>query len=78
MDIVSFINNLLSLNAVNLFFKIFSVVFGLFYVVYALIFFRQTQIMIKTLNGKNYVVILFVSTIQLLISIFIFLFAIVL
>lgn len=69
--------NLLSQEKVtNLFFKSFIIVFSLMYLVYSLVIYKQTQVMLKTISGKNYKLILVVSGIQIIIAIFLVLFSI--
>ena len=52
-------------NVFTLFFKTFSVVFSLLYLIYALVIFKQTQVMTKTLESEGNTLILLTSLIQI-------------
>lgn len=60
----------------NLFFKSFVIIFSLMYLVYSLVIYKQTQVMLKTISGKNYKLILVISGIQVVIAIFLVLLSI--
>lgn len=66
-----------------LFFKAFSVIFGFMYLIYTLIVFKQTQIMSKTIQVidtgviKRENTIVFVSRLQMLVGLIIFVFSII-
>lgn len=69
MDSNQFINSFLGQNTFNLFFKIFAAVFSFLYLIYALVIYKQTQVMTKTLESKENTLILSVSLIQIIIGI---------
>ncbi|OGK24483.1 hypothetical protein A2954_07620 [Candidatus Roizmanbacteria bacterium RIFCSPLOWO2_01_FULL_37_12] len=69
MDFNQFINSFLGQNIFTLFFKVFSVVFSLLYLIYALVIYKQTQVMIRTLESQENSLILLISLIQIIIGI---------
>ena len=52
-------------NVFTLFFKTFSIVFSLLYLIYALVIFKQTQVMTKTLESEGNTLILLTSLVQI-------------
>lgn len=69
MDFSQFINQFLGQNIFTLFFKVFSVVFSFLYLIYALVIYKQTQVMIRTLESKESTLILLISLIQIIIGV---------
>lgn len=53
----------------NLFFKAFAIILSFIYLIYAVVIFRQTQIMLRTLIPKNHGVILLISFIQIILAV---------
>lgn len=68
MDFSQFINQFLGKNVFELFFKVFSVVFSLLYLIYALVIYKQTQVMTRTLISDKNSLILFVSFLQIIVG----------
>lgn len=62
---MDFTNFFTTQNIIQLFFKLFSVVFSVMYLLYAVIIERQTTIMNKTLQSREAGLIFFVSTLQI-------------
>lgn len=56
-------------NIFDLFFKVFAVVFSLLYLVYALVIFKQTQVMTQTLESEGNAFILPISLLQIIIGV---------
>ena len=56
-------------NIFDLFFKVFAVVFSFLYSVYAIVIFKQTQVMIKTLESEGNALILPISLLQIIIGV---------
>ena len=74
-----FINQFFSFSdgdLISFFFKIFSVTFSLFFVLYGIVLVRQTSILNKTLTTNSQGVVSTISTVLLLLGIFVFLVAI--
>lgn len=69
MDLSQFSDFFSGQNIFELFFKVFSVVFSLLYVIYALVIFKQTQVMTRTLENKSNTLILLISLIQIIIGV---------
>jgi len=74
-------NTLLTINFTNkeiffLFFKVFSIIFSFVYLVFCIFVFQQTKLMNITVKTKNDKVLIFLSRLQLIFSIFLFLIAI--
>lgn len=65
MDLSQFVNSLSGQDIFNLFFKTFAVVFSLLYIIYALVIFKQTQVMTKSLETEGNTLILLISLIQI-------------
>lgn len=63
-------------NIVNFFFKAFSILFSVMYLIFAFVIYKQTQVMIKTISGHNYSLLLFISGLQIIVAIFLLIFAI--
>lgn len=53
----------------NLFFKVFSLVFSLLYLIYAIVIYKQTQVMTRTLITERNSLILFVALVQIALGI---------
>jgi len=53
----------------NLFFKTFSVVFSILYLLYSLVIYKQTQVMTRTLITKSNSLIQFFALLQILFGI---------
>lgn len=62
---------------VNFFFKAFGIIFSIMFVIYSLVIFRQTQVMLKTVSGDNYKWFLLISGIQIIIAVTVLLLAII-
>lgn len=62
---MDFTNFFTTQNIIQLFFKLFSIVFSVMYLLYAVIIERQTTIMNKTLQSKEAGLIFVVSTLQI-------------
>lgn len=56
-------------NLFNFFFKAFAVTLSFIYLIYAVVIFRQTQIMTRTLIVKGSGVIVLISFIQILLAV---------
>lgn len=65
MDLNQFISLISGQNIFSFFFKAFAVVFALLYIIYALVIFKQTQVMTKTLETEGNTFILLISLIQI-------------
>ncbi len=65
-------------NIIQLFFKLFSIVFSLMYLLFAVIIERQTTIMNKTLQSKETGLIFFISTLQIVAGVLLVLLSLVL
>lgn len=50
---------------IAIFFKAFAVLFSIMYLLYAVIITRQTQVMNKTVNNRNYPLFLLIGLIQI-------------
>lgn len=57
------------------FFKAFAVVFAFLFFIYAVILARQTDVLKDTLSTSNNAIIVLISQVQLLVSVFILLYA---
>ena len=55
-------------NLFSLFFKAFAITLSFIYLIYAIVIYRQTQIMLRTLIVKNNQIILAISFIQIIIA----------
>jgi len=53
----------------NFFFKAFAITLSFIYLIYAVVIFRQTQIMLRTLIFKNNGVISLISFIQIILAV---------
>lgn len=76
-DLQQFLGLFSQANISSFFFKAFSVIFVVMYLIFAVVIFKQTQVMIKTISGKNYRTITLISGMQILLAIFLLLFALV-
>lgn len=61
----------------RLFFKTFAVVFSVLYIIYALVIYKQTQIMTKTLITNNGTLIRFISLLQIFIGVGLLIFSLI-
>ena len=68
MNFDQFINQFLGANTFSLFFKVFAVVFSLLYLIYAIVIYKQTQVMTKSLESQKTGLILTVSLIQIVVG----------
>lgn len=78
MSIEQIINNILSttgLGVFNLFFKCFAIVFSIIYFLYAVIIFKQTRVMTKTLESKSNYLIVLISFFQMITALILLLFS---
>ncbi len=62
-------------NLFSLFFKAFAITLSFIYLIYTIVIYRQTQIMLRTLIVKNNQIILAISFIQIIIAILLILLA---
>ncbi len=76
MDINAIIDQLRNVDLIYLFFKAFAIVFSLFYLIYALVLLKQTQVMNATLQTGGRALINLISFVQLLIGVLLVLLAI--
>lgn len=76
MDINQIIGFINGSNIVSLFFKWFAVAFALIYFIFTVVISKQTQVMSKTVQSKTNGLILFVSTVQLLLGFGLFIMAV--
>lgn len=60
---------------INFFFKAFAIVFSMLYLIYTIILSRQTSVLTDTLSTRENGSIRAISNVQLIASIFIFLFS---
>ncbi len=65
-----------SQNIIFVVFKILAIFFSIFYLLYAIVLAKQTQVMDKTLQTGNGSIILIVSSFQIIIGVVILFFAI--
>lgn len=68
MDFSQFVNQFLGQNTFSLFFKVFSIVFSFLYLIYALVIYKQTEVMTRTLESQQNALILLISLIQIIIG----------
>lgn len=61
----AFLQFLNSLNVFPLFFKVFAGVFSFLFIIYSLVIYKQTQVMIKTVISKNDRLIILISLTQI-------------
>ncbi|PIV09367.1 hypothetical protein COS31_03230 [Candidatus Roizmanbacteria bacterium CG02_land_8_20_14_3_00_36_15] len=73
MDLGQLINNQ---GLLGFFFKSFTLVFSVIYLLYAVVIYKQTQVMDKTLTTGGGKLIVFISFLQIILSFFIILLAI--
>lgn len=78
MNLNQFIQTITTGDIFDLFFKTFAVVFSLLYIIYALVIYKQTQVMTKTLETEGKTFILLISLIQIGIGIVLLFFALLL
>jgi len=52
----------------NFFFKVFAITLSFIYLIFAVVIFRQTQIMLRTLISKNQGIILLLSFVQIILA----------
>ncbi|OGK23649.1 hypothetical protein A3A46_02170 [Candidatus Roizmanbacteria bacterium RIFCSPLOWO2_01_FULL_37_13] len=69
MDFNQFIISISGQDIFSFFFKTFAVVFSLLYIIYALVIFKQTQVMTRTLETEATTLILLISLIQIVVGI---------
>ncbi|OGK16230.1 hypothetical protein A2774_04570 [Candidatus Roizmanbacteria bacterium RIFCSPHIGHO2_01_FULL_39_12c] len=69
MEINQLLNLSSGLEIFNLFFKTFSVVFSILYLLYSLVIYKQTQVMTRTLITKSNSLIQFFALLQILFGI---------
>lgn len=73
---MQFINGLLTgNNIINLFFKSFSLIFSILYLIYAIVVLKQVQVISDTVQSKTNNTILTVSIIQIFIGVILIYFA---
>lgn len=75
IDIFEGLFSLTDTQLINFFFKAFSIVFALLYLIFAVILVRQTRILRDTLMTRNNTTYTAVSNVQLVVAIVLFLFA---
>lgn len=70
MDITKFVTELFSSNAniLNFFFKSFSVLIASLFLIYTLVFLKQTTVMVRVIQLKNKQFIVLMSTIQVILA----------
>ncbi len=70
MDITKFVTDLFSSNAniLNFFFKSFSVLIASLFLIYTLVFLKQTTVMVRVIQLKNKQFIVLMSTIQVILA----------
>lgn len=73
MDIDQFLNNQ---QLLNLAVKGFGVVFAFIYILFSLVIYKQTQTMNKTLQTKWGNLIILISLVQIIFSLFVFAYAV--
>jgi len=56
-------------NLVHFFFKAFALLFSFMFLIYSIVVYKQTQVMIKTIESSRSGFIIFVSFIQIIIGI---------
>lgn len=76
MDLENLFVSFTDENIIRFFFKAFSIVFSLMYLLYAIVIYKQTQVMTKTIETRSNGIILSISLIQLLLGIVLLIFAI--
>ena len=64
-DIVPIFENITGEDIINWFFKAFAILLSVIYLLYALIVYRQTQIMNRTVTRRSGPLLLFVSLLQI-------------
>lgn len=75
MDLENLFVSFTDENIVRFFFKAFSIVFSLMYLLYAIVIYKQTQVMIRTVETKSNGIILSLSLVQLFLGIVLLIFA---
>lgn len=68
MDVKNILATINDLGVINLFFKAIIAVFGILYYLYALIITKQVKTMDKTLKDKYNWIILFITSLQVTVS----------
>lgn len=53
-------------NIINFFFKAFAILFSIIFLFYAVVIYKQTQVMVKTINTTNNSLILTISLLQII------------
>lgn len=76
MDLNQIINSFINFDPVSALFKLFALVFGVLYVIYTFVVYRQTKILVHTLSGRNNTIIVTISFFQIILAIIVFLLAI--
>lgn len=69
---IEFIDLFSGSNIINFFFKAFALVFSFLFVLYSIVIYKQTQVMIRSVNTKNNSFILLLSLIQIVIGLILF------
>ena len=75
MDFSQFLNNQ---SLLNLFFKAFAYVFSVIYLLFAIVIYKQTQVMNRTLKTGAGNIIVFISFLQITVALIVLLFAFIL
>lgn len=75
-NIFLFFTNLTGESLIEVFFKLFAVLFALIFLIYSIVVFRQSKIMNQTFTTKNAYLIRAISFFQLLLSILLLIVAI--
>jgi hypothetical protein len=75
-NIFLFFTNLTGERLIEVFFKLFAVLFALIFLIYSIVVFRQSKIMNQTFTTKNAYLIRAISFFQLLLSILLLIVAI--
>lgn len=73
MDVANLMTTFSGLGFINLFFKAFAILFSLMFIIYAIVISKQTQVMSRTLKDNNAGLFGFVSFIQILVALGLFL-----
>lgn len=74
MNITQFLNNQ---NLLSLFFKCFAYVFSVIYLLFAIVIYKQTQVMNKTLTTGLGNLIVYISSLQIMLALVIILLAVI-
>ena len=71
MDLNNFFSTINEIGIKNIFFILFAMIFAIFYFFYALVIAKQVQVMDKALQDKYNWLILFVTSLQVTVSLII-------